>query len=161
MGSIAIGAKPQVLSSYRYFELGLQRRQAECSPRRIAIHVRFAIGPGRIELPASAGTLIVNRALHGTADLADQPDAAGGFAVGAEHGDPAGADRRDQIVGHRTPGRGAFTPEKRHAKMRTAGTAIQTRTGFGHGRLSKGWGRREGAGKVAILGFATALGRGG
>lgn len=156
-----MGAKPSGALVVRdLIPFRFERRQAEAGARLVAIDILFAVFPGSIEFAAGTGALLVNRALHVTAHFTDQRRTPRRFAVGAVHRYPTGTDLRHQFIGHRTAGGGAFTPEKRHAKMGTAGTAIQTRTDFGHGEGIKGVDRRIRTDPAAILGFAMNLGRG-
>lgn len=83
---------------------GVQGREAEGRAGGVAIAVVLAVGPGSLELPARAGTLLINCAAHALADFAFKGDAARRLAVGAEHGHPSGIDALHQIVGDRTTG---------------------------------------------------------
>src|SRR5690606_190571 len=110
-----------------------QRRQSVGGARRIAMRIVLAVGPRRFELAAGARALLVQRAAHAATDVAHQADATSRLGLGAAHGDVKRTDLDRRIIRNRSAGRGAFTPEERHTKVRAAGTAREAGIIDGHG----------------------------
>ncbi|SFP82286.1 hypothetical protein SAMN05216190_12037 [Pseudomonas borbori] len=119
-----------------------QRRQAVGAPGIVTARLRLAIGPGRLEIAAWAGALIIERAAHALAHFTEQGDTAGWFALGAAHGNPMRRDQHHLIIRHRAASRLALTPEERHTKMRAAGATRKTRINVRHD--SRGLRNRQG-----------------
>src|SRR5690606_13248960 len=92
---------------------------------RIAVRIVLTINPGGLELPTGAGALLVHGATHATTNVTHQADTTGRLGLGAAHGDMERADLDRRAIWHCSAGRGAFTPEERHTKVRTACTACE------------------------------------
>ena len=125
------------------------------SASAIAIRIVLTIHPAGFKLATSAGALLVHRATHRTANVAQQGYTTSWLLTGAEHGDPVRSDQFDLMIRHNPTGGLALAPKERHTKVRTARTAIEARTDIGHGGRIL---REPASGTAAILGIATPLG---
>ena len=101
--------------------------------RCIAMRIVLAVGPRRFELAAGTRALFVHGAANAATDIAHQADATSRFGLGATHGDMKRTDLDRRVIRHRSTGRGAFTPEERHTKVRAAGAAREAGIIDGHG----------------------------
>ncbi len=100
--------------------------------RVITTRVMFTIGPGRLEVAAGTGALLIHGAACTLPHVAEQGDAARWFSLGAAHGDPMRGNQHHLIVRHQPADRLALTPVERHTKMRTAGAARKARISVRH-----------------------------
>jgi len=114
-----------------------QRRQAMGLACIVTARIVHTVLPGRLELAATAGTLLVHGATHATAYITQQLGTARRLALGATHGNVMMADLDDLLVRNTTARGLALAPEEGHTKKRAAGAAREAGISFGHLRRTR------------------------
>ncbi len=75
-----------------------------CCPSGIAMGVMLTVDPGRFELTASAGALLIHRATDAAPDVAHQTDATRRLGFCPEHRDVKRAHLHCHVVRNHTAG---------------------------------------------------------